>query len=46
MPKKGGLPMRKFKLNKLRSAELKSDFQAGLQSKLEYNWDQLNTAIL
>jgi hypothetical protein len=48
--------MRKFKLNNLPSAEVKADFQAGLQSKLEYDcledpspetpWDQLKTTIL
>ena len=55
-PRKGGPPKRKFKLNKLQSAEVKADFQAGLQSKLENDcpkdpspetlWDQLKTAIL
>ena len=43
-------------LNKLQSAELKADFQAGLQSKIENSdypedpsenlWDQLRSAIL
>jgi hypothetical protein len=33
----GGIPMRKFKLINLPSAEVKADFQAGLHSKLEYD---------
>ncbi|XP_063588714.1 uncharacterized protein LOC134765849 [Penaeus indicus] len=34
-PRKGGTPTKKFDLKKLQSAEVKADFQAGLQSKLE-----------
>ncbi|XP_063615913.1 uncharacterized protein LOC134789136 [Penaeus indicus] len=56
-PRKGGPPTKKFDLKKLQSAEVKADFQAGLQSKLEIIdcpedpspetlWDQLKTAIL
>ena len=56
-PRKGGPCKKKFNLNKLQSAEVKADFQAGLQSKLENNncpedtspeklWDQLKSAIL
>jgi hypothetical protein len=29
--------MRKFKINKLQLAEVKADFQKGLQSRLEYD---------
>ncbi|XP_063615901.1 uncharacterized protein LOC134789116 [Penaeus indicus] len=56
-PRKGGPSTKKFDLKKLQSAEVKADFQAGLQSKLEIVdypedpspetlWDQLKTAIL
>jgi len=56
-PRKGGPPTKKFDLKKLQSAEVKADFQADLQSKLESVdcrkdpspetlWDQLKTAIL
>ena len=56
-PRKGGAPKKKFKLSKLQSAEVKADFQADLQAKLENNrfpedpspetlWDKLKTAIL
>ena len=49
--------MKKFNRNKLQSAEVKADFQAGLQSKFEHSdwpedpsletlWDQLKSAIL
>ena len=49
--------MRKFNLNKLQSAEVKADFQAGLQSKFENSycpedtspetlWDKLKIAIM
>ena len=34
-PRKGGPPKKKFNLNKLQSAEVKADFQVGLQSKSE-----------
>ena len=36
-PRKGGPPKKKFKLSKLQSAEVKADFQADLQAKLENN---------
>ncbi|XP_037790205.1 uncharacterized protein LOC119585608 [Penaeus monodon] len=56
-PRKGGPPTKKFDLEKLQSSEVKADFQADLQSKLESVdcrkdpspetlWDQLKTAIL
>ena len=55
-PRKGGLNKKKFNLNKLQSAEVKADFQAGQQSKFENRncpedtsetlWDQLKSAIL
>ncbi|XP_037801318.1 uncharacterized protein LOC119596220 [Penaeus monodon] len=56
-PRKGGPPTKKFGLKKLQSAEVKADFQADLQSKLENDdcpedpspeslWDQLKTTIL
>ena len=56
-PRKGGSPKKKFNLNKLQSAEVKTDFQAGLPSKFENSdcpedtspetlWDQLKSAIL
>ena len=56
-PRKGGPLMKKFNLNKFQSAEVKADFQAGLQSKFENSncpedtspetlWDQLKSAIL
>ena len=54
--KKGDLRKKKFNLNKLQSAEVKADFQAGLQPKFENSdgsedtsetrWDQLKSAIL
>lgn len=34
-PSKGGPPKKKFKLDKLQSAEVKAGFQAGIQSRLE-----------
>ena len=56
-PRKGGLPQKKFNLNKLQSAEVKADFKAGLLSKFENSdcpedtspetlWNQLKSAIL
>ena len=56
-PKKGGASRRKFKVSSFKSAVVKADFQAGLQSKLEDAssttepspetlWTQLKTAIL
>ncbi|XP_037774499.1 uncharacterized protein LOC119571119 [Penaeus monodon] len=56
-PRKRGPPTKKFDLEKLQSSEVKADFQADLQSKLESVdcpedpspetlWDQLKTAIL
>ena len=56
-PRKRGFLKKKFNLNKLQSAEVKADFQAGLQSKFENTdcpddtspetlWDQLKSAIL
>ena len=56
-PRKGGPCKKKFNLNKLQSAEVKADLQAGLQSKIENSdypedtspetlWDQLKSAIL
>ena len=55
--RKGGPPKKTFKLSKLQSAEVKADFQAGLQIKLENAscpedhspeilWDKLKTVIL
>ena len=56
-PRKGSPLKKKFNLNKLQSAEVKADFQAGLKSKFENShcpgdtspetlWDQLKRAIL
>ena len=55
--RKGSFPKKKFNLNKLQSAKVKTDFQVGLQSKFENSecpddtspetlWDQLESAIL
>ena len=55
--RKGCTPKKKFNLNKLQSAEMKADFQVGLQSKFKNSdcpedtspqilWDQLKSAIL
>ena len=55
-PRKGGPRKKKFDLNKLQSAEVKAELQAGLQAKLENNypedpspetlWDLLKASIL
>jgi len=56
-PKKGGPPRRKLQVGRLQSAEVKADFQAGLESRLvdsscptdpspETLWEHLKIAIL
>nr|XP_054757380.1 uncharacterized protein LOC129263494 [Lytechinus pictus] len=55
--RKGGPPQEKFDLNKLQSAEVKAEFQVGIQAKLENNscledpspetlWNSLKASIL